>query len=137
MILKEIFIGWIGIMINYLCLTYNYDIAWSSALRQFLWRTYSSQLVKSIALSSLSSLIVKLAIISRDTEKKNTPYLDELLKLTNKPLTITIKRSTYLNFLHNISHHFSVNSMLLKPGVQKYYKPKLFFDLIISEKNVP
>ena len=34
--MKEIFIGWIGIMINYLCLTYNYDIAWSSALRQFL-----------------------------------------------------------------------------------------------------
>ena len=32
--------------------------------------TYSSQLVKSIALSSLSSLIVKLTIISRDTEKK-------------------------------------------------------------------
>ena len=33
--------------------------------------TYSSQLVKSIALSSLSSLIVKLTIISRDTEKKH------------------------------------------------------------------
>ena len=33
--------------------------------------TYSSQLVQSIALSSLSSLIVKLTIISRDTEKKH------------------------------------------------------------------
>ena len=33
--------------------------------------TYSSQLVKSIALSYLSSLIVKLTIISRDTEKKH------------------------------------------------------------------
>lgn len=73
MILKEIFIEWIGIMINYLCLTYNYDIAWSSALRQFLWRMHVLVTISSkyIALSSLSSLIVKLTIISRDTEKKH------------------------------------------------------------------
>lgn len=100
--------------------------------------TYSSQLVKSIALSSLSSLIVKLTIISRDTEKKHTPYLDELLKLTNKTSNHNHQKKHVFKFpSHNISQHFSVNSMLLKPGVQKYYKPKLFFDLIISKKNVP
>ena len=100
--------------------------------------TYSSQLVKSIALSSLSSLIVKLTIISRDTEKKHTAYLDELLKLTNKTSNHNLQKKHVFKFpAQNISHHFSVNSMLLKPGVQKYYKPKLFFDLIISKRNVP
>lgn len=48
--------------------------------------TYSSQLVKSIALSSLSSLIVKLTIISRDTEKKTHALFRRASKINQQNL---------------------------------------------------